>query len=135
MNVDVYNFNFSIASTINSESNNLLCTQTVLLLINCNRSFPSFIIPFLCVVTVLCLVNLYFLKYCEDPKKTRLSLAWKVCLSVVKSKTFLEDFIRSIHHKEGDGHDDINDEESYYSWNPRLKHVKTIAKQSWSKGC
>ena len=69
MNVDVYNFNFSIASTINSESNNLLCTQTVLLLINFNRSFPSFIISFLRIVRVVCLVNLYFVKYCEDPKK------------------------------------------------------------------
>ena len=56
-------------------------------------------------------------------------------LSVVNSKTFLEDFLSFIYHKEGDCHDDINDEESYYSWDPGLKYVKTIAKQSWSKGC
>ena len=67
-------------------------------------------------------------------QKTRLSLASKVCLSVVNSKTFLEYFLSFIYHKEGDCHDDINDEESYYSWNPRLKHIKTIAKQGRTKG-
>ena len=41
-------------------------------------------------------------------QKTRLSLAFKVCLFVVTSKDFLKDFIRSIHHKEGGCHDDIN---------------------------
>ena len=51
------------------------------------------------------------------------------------SKTFLEDFLSFIHHKEGDGHDDINDEESQNSWDPRLEHIKTIAKQGRTKGC
>ena len=80
------------------------------------------------------MVNLYFLKYCEDPKKTRLSLAFKVYLFVANSKTFLEDFLSFIYHKEGDCHDDINDEESQNSWDPRLKNVKAVTKESWSKG-
>ena len=108
MNVDVYNFNFSIASTINSQSNNLLCTQIVLLLIKCNRSFPSFIIPFLRVGTVVYLVNLYFLKCCEDPKKPDSVWLEKYVYLWQILKNFLEDFIRFIHHKEGDRHNDIN---------------------------
>ena len=43
-------------------------------------------------------------------------------------KTFLEDFLSFIHHKEGDGHDDINDEESHYSWDPRMEDVKAVTK-------
>jgi len=81
------------------------------------------------------LVNLYFVKCCEDPKKTRLSLAFKVCLFVANSKTFLEDFLSFIYHKEGDCHDDINDEENHYSRDPRLEYVKAVTKEGWADGC
>ena len=54
---------------------------------------------------------------------------------MVNSKTFLEDFFSFIHHKEGDCHDDINDEEGQNSWEPRLEHVKTITKQGRADGC
>ena len=75
------------------------------------------------------------LKCCEDTKKPDLVWLSKCIYLWQIPKIFLEDFLSFIHHKEGDCHDDINDEESQNSWNPRLKHVKTIAKQSWSKGC
>ena len=47
----------------------------------------------------------------------------------------LENLISPIHHKEGDCHDDMDDEEGQNSWDPRLKHVKTIAKQGRTKSC
>lgn len=53
---------------------------------------------------------------------------------MVNSKNLLEDFLSFIHHKEGDCHDDMDDEESQNSWDPRLKHIKTIAKQGRTKG-
>lgn len=49
--------------------------------------------------------------YLESPKKPDIRLAWKVFL-VELNFNLLKDFIRSIHYKEGDCHDDINDEES-----------------------
>ena len=61
-------------------------------------------------------------------QKARLSLAFKVYLFVVNSKNFLEDFLSPIYHKEGNCHDDINDKESQYCWNPRMEKVKTVTK-------
>ena len=46
----------------------------------------------------------------------------------------LENLISPIHHKEGDRHDDVNDEEGQNSRDPGLEHVKTIAKQGRTKG-
>ena len=54
---------------------------------------------------------------------------------MVNSKTFLEDFFSFIHHKEGDGHDDMDDEESQYSWDPGMEHVKAVTKESWTDSC
>ena len=68
-------------------------------------------------------------------QKTRLSLAFKVYLFVANSKTFLEDFLSFIYHKEGDCHDDINDEESQNSWDPRMEDVKAVTKEGWADGC
>ena len=66
-------------------------------------------------------------------KKARQSLALH-CLYLRSILEKLKYLISPIHHKEGDCHDDINDEKSQNSWDPRLEHVKTIAKQGRSKG-
>ena len=68
-----------------------------------------------------------------EPKKARQSLALH-CLYLRSVLEKLKDFISPIHHKEGDRHDDVNDEEGQNSRDPRLEHVKTIAKQGRTKG-
>ena len=65
-------------------------------------------------------------------KKTRQSLALH-CLYLRSILEKLEYLIRPIHHKEGDRHDDVNDEEGQNSWDPRLEKFKTVTKQGGSK--
>ena len=47
----------------------------------------------------------------------------------------LEDFISSVHCKEGHSHQDIDEQEGSYSWHPRVEKVKTVTKEGWPKGC
>ena len=67
-------------------------------------------------------------------KKTRQSLALhSLYLRSILEK--LENFISSVHCKEGRSHQDIDEQEGSYSWYPRVEEVKTVTKESWTKGC
>ena len=47
----------------------------------------------------------------------------------------LKNLISPIHHKERDGHDDVNSQKSKDSRNPRLEKFKTVTKQGRTKSC
>ena len=67
-------------------------------------------------------------------KKTRQSLALhSLYLRSILEK--LENFIGSVHCKEGHSHQDIDEQEGRYSWYPRVEEVKTVTKEGWPKGC
>ena len=67
-------------------------------------------------------------------KKARQSLALH-CLYLRSILEKLKYLISPIHHKERDGHDDVNSKKSKDGWDPRLEKVKTITKQGRTKGC
>ena len=67
-------------------------------------------------------------------QKTRQSLALhSLYLRSILEK--LENFISSVHCKEGHSHQDIDEQEGSYSWYPRVEQVKTVTKKGWPKGC
>ena len=81
--------------------------------------------------------NLFFMANLNLKFGILLLIKWKPrYLSSTLGKTRrLEDFISSVHCKEGRSHQDIDEQEGSYSWHPRVEEVKTVTKEGRPKGC
>ena len=73
-----------------------------------------------------------FVEMSTKKAKRSLALHYLYLRSILEKLKYL---ISPIHHKEGDCHYDVNDEEGQNSRDPRLEHVKTITKESWTDSC